>query len=508
MFKLLIIDDERNIRIGIQSMISREFPNQFSFFLASNGVEAWEILEIEAIDIILTDIKMPAMDGIQLVHAIQSLEKKPEVVMISGYDDFEYAREAIKYRVKDYLLKPINRKELHQTLERVMKEVQAKKENEKEKELIQANQLNYLFIHPDITQDEIEKVINNLQIDDYPEEYFVGVIKFQQTKTEKEHLPYVKEILAQYFQESFKQMISFYDKDNNIVLVTPTWLVFESILPHFETTTVTIGVSRKMNQRYQIKEGYEQARFALKHSFLFASKKMISFSEIHDRKQNDPHLLPLEQIQRIANMIGTNRDQEIRKQLREILNFEEILMNGIEYMEKLNQAINEVLLDSAFHRLGKESIEIMKHYQHVGDMYNFENFYEYYYALEALVLQLHEYNKQLKSIYSEQRHIEEALQYIDENYHKDINLAVVSNYVSLNYSYFSHMFKEHTGQNFVDYLKKVRIEKAKLLLKKTDLMIFEISLKVGYKNPKQFTRVFRELEGISPKEYRENSLIH
>nr|WP_285848113.1 MULTISPECIES: AraC family transcriptional regulator [unclassified Mesobacillus] len=99
--------------------------------------------------------------------------------------------------------------------------------------------------------------------------------------------------------------------------------------------------------------------------------------------------------------------------------------------------------------------------------------------------------------------MDRAIAYIRENYHKDLNLAVVANYISLNYSYFSHMFKEYIGQNFVDYLKMVRVENAKKLLKETDFKILEISEMVGYKNPKQFARVFREAEGISPKEYRE-----
>ncbi|GIN69720.1 DNA-binding response regulator [Bacillus sp. J14TS2] len=505
MYKLLIIDDERNIRLGIQAMILREFPNQFTLLLASNGFEALEILETERIDIVLTDIKMPGMDGIELIQAIHSFEKKPQIVMISGYDDFEYAKEAIKYRVKDYLLKPINRKELQQTLKQVIAEVNMAEEKQRERERNQANQLNYLFIHPDITRNEIEEVMKNLRLESFPEEYFVGIIKMWEPTTEIESLSYVKEILAQYFQESFKRMITFYDKNQNIVVLTPTISVFERLLDKFGSITAFIGVSAKFRHRFQIKEGYEQACYALKHLFLTSSKKVMLFSEITPKVKEDP--IPLEKIQKISNMLGTNRDQEIRKQLLEILNLEEISSNGIEYMEELHQAINEVLLDSAFHRLGKESIEIMQHYDHVGHIYNFKDFYEYYYALEALVLQLHEYTKRLKSIYSEQKYMEEALQYIEENYYKDLNLAVISNYVSLNYSYFSHMFKESTGQNFIDYLKKVRIEKAKPLLQKPDLMISEVSHKVGFNHPKQFARVFRELEGISPKEYRENNLL-
>lgn len=507
MYKLLIVDDERNIRLGIKAMISREFPNQFTLLLASNGLEAMEILKAEWIDIILTDIKMPAMDGIQLIHIIQSFAKKPQIIMISGYDDFEYAKEAIKYRVKDYLLKPINRQELQQTLKRVIIEVNQIEEKEREKERNQANQLNYLLIHPDITRTEIEDVMATLQLETFSGEYFIGIIKFWELTREIENLSYVREILAQHFQGIFKRIVTFYDKDHNIVIVTPTITVFDTVLNQWGAITAFIGVSTKLSQRCQIKEGYEQACLALKHIFFSTSRQMMLFSEIAQLPVKKEVKLPLEKIEKISNMLGSDRDQEIRKQLLEILNLEEISKNGIEFMEKLNQAINENLLDSAFHRLGKESIEIMQHYDQVGNIYNFKNFYDYYYCLEALILQLHEYTKQLKSVYSEQRYMEEALQYIEQNYYKDLNLAVISNYVSLNYSYFSHMFKEYTGQNFVDYVKQVRVKKAKQYLHHPTLKIFEISQKVGYKNPKQFTRVFREIEGVSPKEYRENHLL-
>lgn len=99
-----------------------------------------------------------------------------------------------------------------------------------------------------------------------------------------------------------------------------------------------------------------------------------------------------------------------------------------------------------------------------------------------------------------------AVQYIHENFNRDINMAMVSNYVSLNYSYFSQAFKEYTGYNFVDYLKKIRIEKAKELLENFDYKIYEVGEMVGYKNSKQFAKTFREMEGISPIEYR-NRLI-
>ncbi|MDU5951008.1 MAG: AraC family transcriptional regulator, partial [Paenibacillus macerans] len=124
--------------------------------------------------------------------------------------------------------------------------------------------------------------------------------------------------------------------------------------------------------------------------------------------------------------------------------------------------------------------EVLKLYRQVGTMNNFRHFHDYFRALEQLLLSLDDYIREIRSAHSEHGDMKEAIAYIEENYHRPLNMAMVSNHVSLNYSYFSEAFKAYAGESFVLYLKKVRIRKAK-----------------------QFSRVFKELEGISPFEYRD-----
>ncbi|MEK3888446.1 response regulator transcription factor [Bacillus sp. FSL K6-3431] len=493
MYKVLIVDDERNIRHGIQAMITRKFPQTFECIVANNGVSALELMQTDEVDILLTDIKMPEMDGIRLVKEIQKLKCKPEVIIISGYDDFEYAKQAIKYQVKDYLLKPINRNELYDTLERILQDVESANDATNDFDEYRANQLNYIFIHPNIIEKEIEAICLKVLLGRFSGGYYVGAMIDNGT----EKLAQIRAITTK--RKSGEEVLCFSDKNRNMVLITSTASIFTEISLQYEGKDCAIGVSEKQYYYSKMKKAYEQSIFALKNHFLFTGKTCIQYADLK-HKDVDKNV-PIDDLKKIANMLGTNRDQEIKTRLLEVLNVGEISTLGIAYMEKLHIAINTIILDSAYSKLGEESIEILKHHDKVGDMYNFENFYDYYYALEQLILLLHEYSKQLKSVYSEQKNMEKAIRYIHENYHKDLNMAVVSNHVSLNYSYFSHMFKEYTGNSFVDYLKKVRVNQSKKLLTSPDLKIFEISYMVGYKNPKQFTRVFRELEGVSPKEY-------
>ena len=120
MRSLMIVDDEKNIRYGLKTMIEREFPDQYEIRLAAQGQEALDSYRAVPADIVITDIRMPVMDGIRLIEALAELEGtlgvKPVVLILSGYDDFEYAKAAIRYQVKEYLLKPIRRDELFAAL--------------------------------------------------------------------------------------------------------------------------------------------------------------------------------------------------------------------------------------------------------------------------------------------------------------------------------------------------------------------------------------------------------
>ncbi len=122
---------------------------------------------------------------------------------------------------------------------------------------------------------------------------------------------------------------------------------------------------------------------------------------------------------------------------------------------------------------------------------------DYLLMLQSCILGQFEVNKNRQKI-------QQAVEYIEKNYASDLNMAVVSNYISMNYSLFSYSFKQYTGSNFVNYLKDIRMKEAKRLLKETDMRIVEISQAVGYENEKHFMKLFKAACGVSPSEYRKN----
>jgi two-component system, response regulator YesN len=503
MYKLLIVDDEKNIRLGIQAMITREFPTVFEIETAMDGIEAIE--KWKEVDILITDIKMPRMDGIQLIQHIQQTEQKiPAMVILSGYDDFEFTKAAIKSKAKDYLLKPVNRNELYQTLRNILEEFElTNQETYQHLEELRTSQLNFILLNPKIQPGVVEYLIQKMQLDQFENGYYVGIFDHRRKMDGEDLLIRIKPFIAQFNNGSEYHTICFLDSDERVVVISEE-SIFQKIKDHLgkeKYITFSTGVSKHQTNIRDLKVAYKEADYALKYHFLFPRKQLIFFESVENKPENMN--LPVEWIKKISNMLGTERDKELIQTLVKVLDYEKISGYPIEYMESLSKELNQLVFECFFSKLGEESVETYKLFNKVENIYNFENFYDYYQAVEDLLLRLHEYNKQIRLVYSEQKYLDKAIHYIEENYYKDLNLAVVSNHISLNYSYFSHMFKEYTGQNFVDYLKKVRIEEAKKLLLNPDYKVFEISEKVGYKNPKQFARVFREIEGISPTEYRE-----
>jgi two-component system response regulator YesN len=144
-------------------------------------------------------------------------------------------------------------------------------------------------------------------------------------------------------------------------------------------------------------------------------------------------------------------------------------------------------------------------YKMAGSLYHFTHIQDYIHCVEGLLFGLNDYIRHLRSVHVDQKDMVRALEYIKANYANELSMTMVSNYVSLNYSYFSQAFKEYAGMSFVQYLKKLRIDKAKELLETTELKVMDIGERAGFENTKHFNRVFRESVGVAPLEYRQGA---
>ncbi|MGN7357863.1 response regulator [Paenibacillus sp. SAF-054] len=509
MYRLFIVDDERNIRIGLKAMIEREFPDQYSIHLAAGGAEALELYRAEKADILITDIRMPDMDGLELIQELSREEQPPAFIILSGYDDFQYAKEAITYKVREYLLKPIVREQLFHALIRVTDEMKQELSVSRELEQLQAyrqehaaDQLNYILLHPEMTPDEMERRCAGAGLRLLDSSYVTSVIESEQQNASIVHL---------WEEAPFSdRSILFEDKDHGLVLIASTEPELTEFFASLQEKHLQawMGISLETSGARQVKDSYAQARQALKYRMLQTQPGSVRFYYREIRMLPKPQQFPDESIRRLANLLGTGRTSEIHQLWHEIMNVHEIKRHDISYLEQMSRLLNELVFDQVFTSYGEASVEILKSCKQIGYLYHSRTINDYIHDAEDLLLRLDGYIKDVREAHLGNAEMKAAVDYIGQNYDKPLNMATVSNHVSLNYSYFSEAFKHFTGMSFVPYLKKVRIEKSKELLEHTHRKVYEIAELVGFENVKQFNRVFRELEGLSPIAYREKSWIH
>ncbi|MEO3947241.1 response regulator [Gorillibacterium sp. CAU 1737] len=509
---LLIVDDEPNIRNGLKAMIERQFPDRYRITLAGDGQEALAVAAKEGVELIITDIRMPIMDGMDLLHRLEGVEPKPDVIILSGHDDFQYAREAIRHEVKDYLLKPIVRDELFRVLTRLEGERKRQEEREQHsllsgrlKEEFIAAEYNFVLLHREMPPETVREHLTHAEQSWLDEGYYAAVLKISEARQPDNRVELLAKVdsLLQELLEPKEPFSRFYDKDHRLVLLARREEVFTQLaerIQHHSFFTVRMGISERMVRLEQIPSAYGQAAQALKYFLLQSSPGVIRYGSVSHRDKS--YLLPAEEIQRVANMLGSDREVEMKRLLLRILDVKTVLRFDIGYLEGISSMINEFIFDKVYKLYGEESIEILKSYREAGNIYNFDHFHDYFHSVESLLGRLNQYIRQIRTVHSDPREFDKAVDYIHQHYQENLNMAMVSNHVSLNYTYFSQAFKEYTGESFVSYLRRLRIQKAKELLEKTEDKVYEISSQVGFENAKHFTRIFREMEGVTPLEYR------
>lgn len=509
MTKLLIVDDEKNIRHGLKTMIERQYPN-YKLRVAGHGAEALELFQQEPADIIITDIRMPVMDGITLLERLAAetgIGEGPAVVILSGYDDFEYAKSAIRYRVKDYLLKPIRRDELFDILERIEKEQteqsassrKLEQEAESYRRELRSIRLRNLLQQDIQSVGEQQEELKGLAIP-----FTVGVLDYyysDSTRMNPREVQGLAERMVGPLEKKFTEIIT--DLDGKLVLISKSKQSFIELFQQAEAKELEgllIGISSEVQQANDLRSAYKEALRALQYTFLYPHDRFMDFDNIREGRLNFP--VPEEELRKLLNVLGTDREKEMKFLLTSIFRTEDLKQLDLAYLENVGRYINERVLDEVFRVHGEASVEVLKLYRTVGNMYNYRHFHDYYRALEHLLLSVNDYIVGIRSAHTENVDMEDALAYIEANYFRPLNMAMVSNHVSLNYSYFSEAFKAYAGENFVIYLKKVRIRHAKEMLAEGRCKLADVSEAVGFENNKQFTRVFKELEGITPGEYR------
>lgn len=481
---VLIVEDEKMIRQGIKTMIQRSGVPVEVIIECSNGEMALEVIREQKVDVMFTDIRMPKMDGIELVKQMQSCEHIPLTVAISGYDDFSYAVEMLRNGVREYILKPIEREKIIEILTKLNEEIMNAQEKVQNKKLLGYQQMKHLMLLESMTEAEMYTLEQQYAGEFYKDAYVVCCEnKKERGKMQMDNYIYLSDI------------------EGCDIFVVPEDTL--ELLLRNELKDGYIGISRRHRGLPELREAYLEAVAMRKRAFCQNRKTAVADEET----EHVPMGLILEaeklttdaaRLQRVQ-LIGTERREELLKVWHRF--FYEV-SNGRLTPEQYEKCMENFFGDvSKTYRNSVEDVEAIPCY---GEPFGEECIGDYEEKLLAGIVKLQEHIGNQLDVNRNVQKMKQAVEYIEQNYASDLNMAVVSNYISMNYSLFSYSFKQYTGSNFVNYLKDIRMREAKRLLAETDMRIIDISQAVGYENEKHFMKIFKSSCGVSPSEYRKN----
>ncbi|MBQ7918377.1 MAG: response regulator [Lachnospiraceae bacterium] len=478
---LLIVEDEKLIRQGIKVMVQRSGVPVERILECSNGEQALEVLKNEEVDVMFTDIRMPKMDGIALVKEAQLLPNVPLTVAVSGYDEFSYAVEMLRSGVREYLLKPVDRDKVKEILFKLNEELEAKLETAKQDRGTLCRQFKYVILNEKLTEEEKTQLQKQYEDFAFLKNYYMVCSNL------------CDEAVVHQDEKDYYYLSDVEGQELYLVQEGQLQELLEEELPE-----KYVGISGPHRGIHSLRQAYYEAFFARKEAF-YLGKRAALFDKCVMRKEPSLHLEEAS-VSQMVQLLGTDKWGDALKQIARV--FKNASLGGYSFAEI--EAGMRVLLDDMFATYAGVLSVTKEQWKDAYGIYDYNNLEEYQAEIMGW---LQEFCETLKSRYDDYRNkqkIHQAIAFIKENYNKDLNMAVVSNHISMNYSLFSYVFKQYTGTNFVNYLKEIRITEAKRLLEETDMKIIDISEQVGYDNEKHFMKIFKSACGVSPTEYRKN----
>ena len=466
MNKVLIAEDEKMIRRGLKVLVERSSIPVEEVLEARNGEEALEILKNQKIDLLITDVRMPRMDGMELVKVVGQLPHPPKVLVVSGYDDFNYAVTMLRSGAHDYLLKPVQREDFYKALKKIQMLLDTEDCCIKKRKEACLMTLQFLMLNSFREEGEYQALLSQARE------------TFPQT-------PYRVVCTVQQIDGISGWQLCFRAEGGLNYYIVYQQQISKEALPQIS------GCSESLTGLESLNKGYHQSMTAWKYSFI-ASHPW----EYEDTVVENRCTVTAEQL---LHQTGLSHEKEVirllnsaaRMVIQKTCSPDALAQLCAEYMERISSAYPNLLDDDA----SACAFSVL---------WAYENWDTYISSLGDWLEPFCRRVEQEFLDYENKNKIRRAVQYIQQNYHMPLNMAVVSNQISMNYSLFSLLFKQYTGSNFVTYLQSIRIEEAKKLLLETDWKVNEIGRRVGFSDEKHFLKVFKNNVGFSPSEWRKS----
>lgn len=530
MYKIILVDDEEEVRKGIINKIQW---NKHGFEIigeAENGKEALEIAEKNVPDLVITDIKMPFMDGMKLAEILSERFATIKIVILTGFDEFEYAKTAIKLNVIEYILKPISSEDIIRLLinvkEKLDKEFQEKKDMKFFEELyhkslpILREKFLSSIIRGNIDIDEIMEKEKNYNISLQGEIFLISVIAIDYKQEDIEIkdkeiiifkvLNLCEETINKYcsglvfIEEGNIVIFSISQEKDKKLMLDKTTKILEEIkqsIDKYLKLNITIGIGTSCEDIEGVSISYKNAVAALDYRIILGNNRIIFIDDIEPKRENEIIFDKLKERQ-LEGCIKTGTKEEIHSTVEEIFKVIEASRASIEdYQIYLIQIVTTII------KISKDSdVDIQDifgdNFNFFIELYKFSTLTEVKKWIEKISIKISEHIIKGRED-SSKLLVDKAKDYIEERYQdEEININTICSYLHISQAYFSYIFKKDTKTTFVSYLTQIRMEKAKELLRNTNLKTFVIAEKVGFSEPNYFSYCFKKNLGQSPSEYR------
>ena len=535
MLKVFLVEDEVVMRNGIKNNIPWE-QEGFEFAgEASDGELAYPLIKKEKPDILITDIRMPFMDGLELSRLVKKELPQIKIIILSGYNEFDYAKTAINIGVTDYLLKPISSAKLLEAVKKVADMIEKEQDNarlikryEKEMEeniLQEKHKLWGALASNRLSTIELLEKGQRLGIDYTASAYQVFLFKLMQEGDStgcSEKLNRASEKVND-LAGSWERVLSFDRSPEGWAFLIKGESEEEVQSTYLETRKELLelvegypkveyfgGIGNVVHRIGDIQTSYKEAARAFSSRFFLDANQIADSAEMVKVQTEQDGKID------VSKMLSKKREHEL---------VERFLKNGTteevdSFLDELFQNIGEQNCKSLLYRqyvvmdlffcasdfLGNLEMDIENLPEECRDINQIVEMAEDAENLRYQIGNLFTETMQLRDSHSKKKYsklLEDAKAFIDENYkHDEMSLNTVAAQVNISPSYFSTIFSSEMGQTFVEYLTHVRLEKAKELLMCSNMRTAEIGYEVGYKDSHYFSYIFKKVVGCSPKEYR------
>jgi two-component system, response regulator YesN len=524
LLKILIVDDEVLERKVLTKMINDSSKRAMVIGEAPNGRIAIEMAKEYHPDVVFMDIKMPGIDGVQAVKEIRKLDPGIRFIMVSAFNTFEYAKEVMQQGVKEYILKPSSKKDILESLERVTEEILEERKQKEEYlhlrenlnravSIAQQEWISSLLVNQvqDITFDEWGQLLGVEITCGYIVLFsFQPIEGTELTSLEKEAwYTWLKETIKLVVKDKESMFGPMKDKQVPVLLLSQKTLEksqfitsakknIEQIFFLFQKESfkgqLKIGIGRPYHHAHELHLSYHEAVMALEKLLKVPSQRYL-FAEKQEVTDNKVNLRLLEMEKKLLDAV---RQGDLNSSL---LMFDLYIKKVTLNKDNGNDTSLKKVLDELFILLSR-----MLHDLGIS--------YPYIPALEEMNDDHMLLEKGKSQLFSVVQHVQgwrnnhakgmlyKAKEYIESHFAETLTLEQVAEYVELSPFYFSKLFKDRFGMNFIDYLTDIRISKAKEEMSNQGKSLKEICYSIGYKDPNYFSRVFKKITGLSPTEYR------